>query len=124
MVPFLVCIFVEYHHLNPLISFIRISTSFCTFSSLILMFVPWKKGPECWTKISAQIFTFLVYFSFLVLPFLNFMWIIINLFYFINGSPWYLQSFEIFFVVLNGCKIIEFFTTIRPFYINEYKIYL
>ena len=87
--------------------------------TFFLKFRPFK---NIYFEISAILFN--LAHTFLVLPFLNFMWIIINLFYFMNGSPWYLQSFEIFFVVLNGCKIIEFFTTIRPFYINEYKIYL
>ena len=57
-------------------------TSFFSFLAiLVLIFVHWRKGPKCWTKIAPILFFGLTWFLFIVLPLTN-----------IGAVIWYLKT--------------------------------
>jgi hypothetical protein len=92
---------------------------------LYLTFVPWKKGPEWYLKVSPFIFFGFMYLNYLILPFIN-----IGLMIFFTVNPRYdlkilpLESWVIFFTIICFTRLIEYFTSTKKIILDDARIYL
>lgn len=90
-----------------------------------LIFVPWKKGPEWYLKVSPRIFYFLVYLNYIILPAIN---ILIMIYFTVNPNydlkllP--LESWVIFFTIVCFSRLLEFFTSLKKILLDDARIYL
>lgn len=90
-----------------------------------LIFVPWKKGPEWYLKISPKIFFFMMYLNYVVLPVIN-----IGLTVFFTVNPAYdlkalpLESWIIFFTIVCFSRLVEFFSSLKKTVLDDARIYL
>jgi hypothetical protein len=89
---------------------------------LVLIFVDWRKGSKCWTKIAPILFFGLVWLIFIVLPLINIglvIWIVTAL----KDEGFWISQYCIFFGSVSLCRIIEFFITVRPAMSKMMKTY-
>lgn len=92
---------------------------------IFLIFVPWKKGPEWYLRISPTIFYVLVLMNYLILPLGN---LGLSAFYVID--PKYdlktqvIQSWVVFYNVVNFSRVLEYFFIIRRTILLDAKNYL
>lgn len=90
-----------------------------------LIFVPWKKGPECYLKISPIIFFTMVYLNYIIIPLIN-----IGLTVFFTLNPKYdlkvlpLESWVIFVTIVNFSRLVEYFTSLKKIFLDDARIYL
>jgi hypothetical protein len=99
----------------------------CTslFAIIFLIFVPWKKGPEIYLKISPILFYAMMYLNYVLLPIGNlFMstYFTINPNFDLKVKP--LESWVIFFTVLCFSRLFEFFSTIKKIVLDDARIFL
>jgi len=132
MVPFLVCSFLYFSpngtnqgFLFVQLTIIFMSTLISLFSITYLIFVPWKKGPAWYLKISHIIVYILLITNYLIIPIAN-----LGLAVFFIVDPSYnlknqtVQSWVVFFNVVCFSRILEFFTMIRKTVLIDAKNYL
>ena len=132
MVPFLVCSFLYFSpngtnqgFLFVQLTIIFMSTLISLFSITYLIFVPWKKGPAWYLKISHIIVYILLITNYLIIPIAN-----LGLAVFFIVDPNYdlknqtVQSWVVFFNVVCFSRILEFFTMIRKTVLIDAKNYL
>jgi len=132
MVPFLVCSFLYFSpngtnqgFLFVQLTIIFMSTLISLFSITYLIFVPWKKGPAWYLKISHIIMYILLITNYLIIPIAN-----LGLAVFFIVDPSYdlknqtVQSWVVFFNVVCFSRILEFFTMIRKTVLIDAKNYL
>lgn len=90
-----------------------------------LIFVPWKKGPEWYLKVSPKIFFSLVYVNYIILPVIN---IAVMIYFTVN--PKYqlkllpLESWVVFFTIICFSRLIEFFASLKKIFLDDARIYL
>ena len=90
-----------------------------------LIFVPWKKGPEWYLKISPKIFFVLVYMNYVILPFVNMglsVYFTVNPHYNLKKIP--LESWVVFFTVVCFTRLTEFFSSIKKIVMDDARIYI
>ena len=132
MVPFLVCSFLYFSpngtnqgFLFVQLTIIFMSTLISLFSITYLIFVPWKKGPAWYLKISHIIVYILLITNYLIIPIAN-----LGLAVFFIVDPSYdlknqtVQSWVVFFNIVCFSRILEFFTMIRKTVLIDAKNYL
>lgn len=92
---------------------------------IFLIFVPWKKGPEWYLRISPKIFKVLILLNYLVIPLGN---LGLSAFYVID--PKYdlktqvIQSWVVFYNIVNFSRVLEYFFIIRRTILLDAKNYL
>jgi len=90
-----------------------------------LIFIPWKKGPDFYTKISPGIFYILMYLNYVVLPIGN---ILMSTYFTVNPNynlkivP--LESWIIFFTIVCVSRVTEFFSSIKKIVMDDARIFL
>jgi hypothetical protein len=90
-----------------------------------LIFIPWKKGPDFYTKISPVIFYILMYLNYVVLPIGN---ILMSTYFTVNPNynlkivP--LESWIIFFTIVCVSRLTEFFGSIKKIVMDDARIFL
>lgn len=90
-----------------------------------LIFIPWKKGPDFYVKISPYIFYTLMYLNYVVLPLGN---IIMSTYFTVNPNydlkvvP--LESWIIFFTIVCFSRLTEFFSSIKKIVMDDARIFL
>ena len=98
---------------------------FCLMCIVFLIFVPWKKGPEWYLRISPAIFYVLVLMNYLIIPLAN---LGLSAYYVID--PKYdlksqvIQSWVVFYNVVNFSRVLEYFFVIRRTILLDAKNYL
>lgn len=90
-----------------------------------LLFLPWKKGPAFWTKISPFIFFAVALLNYLVIPLVN---IFIAIFCFtqpkFNITEATIETYVLFIFVICITRVVEYFTLFRRNILVDAKIYL
>lgn len=92
---------------------------------MFLIFVPWKKGPDCYLKISPYIFYTMMYLNYVILPVGN---IGLSTYYTVN--PHYnlkikpMESWVIFFTVVCFSRVVEFYSSIKKLVMDDARIFL
>lgn len=132
MVPFLVSSFLYFspNGTNQGFLFIQLTIIFMSnlislFSITYLIFIPWKKGPAWYLKISHIIVYILLITNYLIIPIAN-----LGLALFFILDPSYdlknqsIQSWVVFFNIVCITRILEFFTMIRKTVLIDAKNYL
>ena len=132
MVPFLVCSFLYFSpngtnqgFLFVQLTIIFMSTLISLFSITYLIFVPWKKGPSWYLKISHIIVYILLITNYLIIPIANLglaVFFIVDPIYNLKNQT--VQSWVVFFNVVCFSRILEFFTMIRKTVLIDAKNYL
>jgi hypothetical protein len=132
MVPFLVCSFLYFSpngtnqgFLFVQLTIIFMSTLISLFSITYLIFVPWKKGPAWYLKISHIIVYILLITNYLIIPIANLgfaVFFIVDPSYDLKNQT--VQSWVVFFNVVCFSRILEFFTMIRKTVLIDAKNYL
>ena len=132
MVPFLVCSFLYFSpngtnqgFLFVQLTIIFMSTLISLFSITYLIFVPWKKGPAWYLKISHIIVYILLITNYLIIPIANLglaVFFIVDPIYDLKNQT--VQSWVVFFNVVCFSRILEFFTMIRKTVLIDAKNYL
>jgi hypothetical protein len=92
---------------------------------IFLIFVPWKKGPECYLKFSPIIFYALMYLNYVILPVGNMglsTYFTLNPNYDLKIKP--LESWVIFFTVVCFSRVFEFFSSIKKIVLDDARIFL
>lgn len=95
------------------------------FAIIFLIFVPWKKGPALYLKVSPYIFYFMMYLNYVILPLGN-----IGLSTYFTISPKYnlkvkpMESWVIFFTVVCFSRVVEFFSSIKKLVMDDARIFL
>jgi len=90
-----------------------------------LIFIPWKKGPEWYLKISPAIFFVLIYMNYVILPLGN-----IGLSAYFTINPAYdlkiipMESWVVFFTVVCFSRVLEFFVSIKKIIMDDARIYI
>lgn len=90
-----------------------------------MIFVPWKKGPEWYLKISPTFFFILIYINYVILPIAN---IGLSAFYTIN--PKYnlkvipMESWVVFFTIVCFSRVMEFFVSLKKIIMDDARIYI
>lgn len=90
-----------------------------------LIFVPWKKGPEWYLKISPVIFYILIYINYVILPAGN-----IGITAFFTASPKYkfkpfpMESWVVFFTIVCFSRLLEFFVSLKKIIMDDARIYI
>lgn len=84
---------------------------FCIF---FLIFVPWKKGPESWKRISPKIFYVVLLLNYIFIPALNMLmsfvtWVDPN----IDLHAQIAETYMVFYFFVCATRILEYFTTIK-----------
>ena len=92
--------------------------------TIIMIFVPWKKGPKWYTKIAPYVFFGMLLTVYIFVPLLNIgyniaTWVIPGL---DNRANFY-ESWVLFYFIVNVARILSFFTSIRCTFLAEAKIY-
>ena len=88
----------------------------------MLIFVHWRKGLKCWTKIAPTLFFGLVWLVFIVLPLINIglvIWIVTAL----KHEGFWISQYCIFFGSVSLGRITEFFISVRPAMSKMMKTY-
>lgn len=104
---------------------IYISNCTSLFAIIFLIFVPWKKGPDFYLKISPAIFFILMYLNYVILPIANlFMstYFTLNPNYDLKIKP--LESWVIFFTVVCFSRVFEFYSSIKKIVLDDARIFL
>ena len=90
-----------------------------------LIFVPWKKGPELYLKISPYIYYCTVYTNYIILPLLN---ILLTIIYSClpstNLKVLPQESWVIFVTVINVTRLIEYYSSLKKIVFDDARIYL
>ena len=101
------------------------SNMFCLMCIIFLIFVPWKKGPEWYLRISPAIFYVLVLMNYLIIPIAN---LGLSAFYIIDPNydlkTQIIQSWVVFYNVVNFSRVLEYFVVIRRTILLDAKNYL
>ena len=132
MVPFLVSSFLYFSPNGTNQGFLFVQLTIIFLSNLIslisityLIFIPWKKGPAWYLKISHIIVYILLITNYLIIPIAN-----LGLAIFFIVDPSYdlknqsVQSWVVFFNIVCFSRILEFFTMIRRTVLIDAKNYL
>ena len=101
------------------------STLISLFSITYLIFVPWKKGPAWYLKISHIIVYILLITNYLIIPIANLglaVFFIVDPIYDLKNQT--VQSWVVFFNVVCFSRVLEFFTMIRRTVLIDAKNYL
>lgn len=104
---------------------ILVSNLLSMIAIIYLIFVPWKKGPEWYTRHSFKLFKSLLYLNYVWLPLIN---IAITVFFTLN--PKYdlkllpLESWVVFFSVVCFARIVEFYSSLRKIVMDDARIFL
>jgi len=91
----------------------------------VLVFIPWKKGPEWYLKISPKFFIILIYINYVILPVGN---IGLSAYYTIN--PAYnlkvipMETWVVFFSIVCFSRVVEFFASIKKVIMDDARIYI
>ena len=99
------------------------STSLCAI--IFLIFVPWKKGPELYLKISPLIFFFMMYLNYLILPVFNIglsIYFTVNPAYDLKQMP--LESWVVFFTIVCFSRLIEYYASLKKLVMDDARIYM
>lgn len=102
-----------------------VSNYLSLFCITFLIFVPWKKGPEWYLKISPKIFLILVYMNYVILPLGNMglsVFFTVNPKYDLKAIP--LESWVVFFTVVCFSRLTEFFSSIKKIVMDDARIYI
>lgn len=92
---------------------------------IFLIFVPWKKGPDLYLKISPFVFYLMMYTNYVILPIIN---LLLSTYF--TLSPQYdlkvkpLESWVIFFTVVCFTRVLEFFTSIKKIVLDDARIFM
>jgi len=89
----------------------------------VLIFVPWRKGLKCWTKIAPTLFFGLVWLVFIVLPLLN-IGLVIQILTTLKKKGFWVSQYCIFAGSVSLCRITEFFISVRPAMSKMMKTYI
>ena len=105
---------------------ILFSNNLSLFCITFLIFVPWKKGPEWYLKISPKIFFVFIYLNYVILPIGN---IGLSAYYFTQFKHYNLtslseESWVIFFTVVCFSRVAEFFSSIKKVVMDDARIYI
>lgn len=132
MVPFLVSAFLYIQPNGTNDGFLFVQLSIILASNIIsllcityLIFIPWKKGPAWYLKISHIIVYILLITNYLIIPIGN-----LGLALFFIVDPVYnlreqtVQSWVVFFNIVCVSRILEFFTMIRRTVLLDARNYL
>ncbi len=132
MVPFLVSSFLYFSPNGTNQGFLFVQLTIIFLSNLIslisityLIFIPWKKGPAWYLKISHIIVYILLITNYLIIPIAN-----LGLAIFFIVDPSYdlknqsVQSWVVFFNIVCFSRILEFFTMVRRTVLIDAKNYL
>ena len=90
-----------------------------------MIFIPWKKGPEWYLKISPAIFFVLIYMNYVILPLGN-----IGLSAYFTINPAYdlkiipMESWVVFFTIVCFSRVLEFFVSIKKIIMDDARIYI
>jgi hypothetical protein len=90
-----------------------------------MVFVPWKKGPEWYLKVSPYIYKTMIYLNYVILPGLNF-----ALFLYYTCDPRYdlkvfpLESWIVFFTIICFTRLTEFFFSLKKIIMDDARIYI
>lgn len=90
-----------------------------------MIFVPWKKGPEWYLKISPKIFYCMMYLNYVWLPLGN-----IGLTTFYSANPKYvlkdvpLESWVIFFTIVCFSRVVEFYSSLKKIILDDARIFM
>jgi len=86
----------------------------------IMIFVPWKKGPDFYLKFSDKFFFGILLTNYILIPIINILfsvyWICLPS---INLKEEPIECYIIFFNVLCFMRIIEYFTNIRQTVVSD-----
>lgn len=95
------------------------------FAIIFLIFCPWKKGPECYLKISPVLFYSMMYLNYVILPLFNFL---LFVYYTVNPNfdlvVFPLESWIIFFSIICFTRLTEFFFSLKKIVMDDARIYL
>jgi ABC-type uncharacterized transport system permease subunit len=95
------------------------------FAISYLIFVPWKKGPELYLKISPYIYYCTVYTNYIILPLLN---ILLTIIYSClpstNLKVLPQESWVIFVTVINVTRLIEYYSSLKKIVFDDARVYL
>ncbi len=115
----------EQGFLQVQLNLIVVSNYLSLFCITFLIFVPWKKGPEWYLKISPKLFFFLVYMNYVILPLGNMglsVYFTVNPNYNLKVIP--LESWVVFFTVVCFSRLTEFFSSIKKIVMDDARIYI
>ena len=105
---------------------ILFSNNLSLFAITFLIFVPWKKGPEWYLKISPKIFFVFIYLNYVILPLGNIGYSAYQFTQFknldLNGLSE--QSWVIFFTIVCFSRVTEFFSSIKKIVMDDARIYI
>lgn len=115
----------EQGFLQVQLNLIVVSNYLSLFCITFLIFVPWKKGPEWYLKISPKLFFFLIYMNYVILPLGNMglsVYFTVNPKYNLKVIP--LESWVVFFTVVCFSRLTEFFSSIKKIVMDDARIYI
>ena len=130
-VPFVVNIYLNFAPtgdkgaINLQLNMILASNMISMIAIFYLIFVPWKKGPDWYTKHSFKLFKSLLYLNYVWLPFIN---IAITVFFTLNPRfdlkllP--LESWVVFFSVVCFARLVEFYSNLRKVVLDDARIFI
>lgn len=107
------------------LTMIYISNTLSLIAIIYLIFVPWKKGPEWYLKISPIVFKTMLYLNYTILPIIN-----IGLTIFFTLNPKYdlkvlpLESWVIFVTIICFSRLVEYYSSIKKNVLDDARIYL
>jgi hypothetical protein len=95
------------------------------FCITFLIFVPWKKGPSWWLKISDKVFFILLFTNYILLPVIN---NCATIFYIFDRSidleTHSIESYIIFFNVICFMRMVEYMTIVRRTVLLDARVFL
>ena len=107
------------------LTIIILSTLISLISITYLIFIPWKKGPAWYLKISHVIVYILLITNYLIIPIGNLgmaVFFIVDPAYDLKGQT--VQSWVVFYNIVCFSRILEFFTMIRRTVLIDARNYL
>lgn len=103
----------------PLVWMIIGQTFFNSISVLLVIFVPWKKGPDCWVRLAPYLYYTIIHIVYVFFPIVTWCLTIIIIFlpYHILNSLWF--PCIVAYLVIQVCKLGFYFRTIRRHYLRH-----
>lgn len=92
--------------------------------TLILIFVPWKRGPKLWVKYAPYLFFFLVVAVYTIVPLGNMAFaIVLWADPTVPNSKSVYESWVVFYFIVNISRVASFITKIRSTFLTEARIF-